>query len=151
MVSQPDSLKQVLSKGDNNKRREYKIWSLITLKKLIILQNSELLMKSEGLMEVDAYNLTQTAYLTSDDGNSYRGIEEQLNINDIGKVENEYLLTEAMDFGGAETNLLQTNLEAFTSQVMDTSGFLLYDKTRLRPVKKNATVNLGLDYCKCLC
>ncbi|KAK6640153.1 hypothetical protein RUM44_011839 [Polyplax serrata] len=109
-------------------------------------QNSELLMKSEGLMEVDAYNLTQTAYLTSDDGNSYRGIEEQLNINDIGKVENEYLLTEAMDFGGAETNLLQTNLEAFTSQVMDTSGFLLYDKTRLRPVKKNATVNLGLDY-----
>lgn len=105
-------------------------------------------MKSEALMEVDTYNLTQAPYINSEDGNSYTSMDEQLNISCMEKVDNEYLLPHSIEFEDADASLLQTNLEVLTSQVLDNNELLLYDKTRLRQGKRHFSEHLCFDYCK---
>lgn len=115
---------------------------------LRILQNNDLLMKPDSLMEVDSYNLTEETYIASEDGNSYSTMEEQLNMNNMEKSDNEYLLPDTMPFEDADSNILQSNLEVFASQVLDNNSLLLYDKSRLRQNKKHPAEHLGFDYCK---
>jgi len=106
-------------------------------------------MKTDGLMEVDSYNLADETYIASEDGNSYSTMDEQLSINNIEKPDNEYLLPDTMPFEDADSNMLHTNLEAFASQVLDNNGLFLYDKTKLRQNnKKHPAEHLGFDYCK---